>query len=43
MFLAPGGACRYEITCSEYMKGKVREVGVIRGVGLGIRRIVSCR
>lgn len=43
MFLAPGGACRYEITCSEYMKIKIREIGVTRGVWEGVRRIASCR
>lgn len=43
MFLAPGGSCRFEVSCSEYMKIKIREVGAIRGIGLGIRRIISCR
>lgn len=43
MFLAPFGACRYEITCSEFTKIKIRELGVVRGIGLGIRRILSCR
>jgi len=43
MVLAPGGACRYEVSCSEYTKVKIREFGVVRGVGLGIRRIISCR
>ncbi|MBI2593977.1 membrane protein insertion efficiency factor YidD [Candidatus Daviesbacteria bacterium] len=43
MFLAPGGACKYEITCSEFTKNKIKELGVARGVKLGIRRIASCR
>lgn len=43
MFLAPGGACKYELTCSEFTKTKIRELGVIRGVGLGVRRVFSCR
>lgn len=42
-FLAPGGACRYPIRCSEYTKIKIREMGVIRGVWEGIKRIISCR
>lgn len=40
---APGGACKYEISCSEYMIRQIREVGVIRGVYLGVKRIISCR
>lgn len=43
MFLAPGGACRYEVSCSEYMKIKIGEAGVLRGVVLGVKRIISCR
>lgn len=43
MFLAPFGACKYEITCSEFTKIKIRELGVAPGIGLGIRRILSCR
>ncbi|OGE33168.1 hypothetical protein A3E66_04160 [Candidatus Daviesbacteria bacterium RIFCSPHIGHO2_12_FULL_37_16] len=43
MFLAPGGACRYPVSCSEYTKRAIREFGVIRGSFLGIRRIISCR
>lgn len=42
-FLAPGGACRYPVRCSEYTKIKIREKGVIRGVWLGFKRIISCR
>lgn len=43
IFLAPGGACKYEVSCSEFTRIKIREVGVIKGVGLGIRRILTCR
>ena len=39
----PGGACRYEVSCSEYVKQKIEEVGVIRGVWLGLKRIWSCK
>lgn len=41
--LAPGGACKYPVSCSEYTKRAIREFGVIRGIGMGIRRIISCR
>lgn len=40
---APGGSCRYEVSCSEYTKRAVRDYGVIRGISMGIKRIWSCR
>jgi len=43
MFLAPGGACKYETSCSEFTKIKIQELGVISGIREGIRRIISCR
>lgn len=39
----PGGACKYNPTCSEYTKQKIREFGVFRGSWLGLKRIWSCR
>jgi putative membrane protein insertion efficiency factor len=35
-------ACRYEPTCSEYMRQAVERYGVLRGVGKGIRRLLRC-
>ncbi len=43
MVLAPGGACRYEVSCSEYTKRAIIKEGAIRGFFLGIKRIISCR
>lgn len=40
---APGGACKYSVSCSEYTKEKIREFGVFRGIWLGLKRIWSCR
>lgn len=40
---APGGACRYNPTCSEYAKQQIREFGAFRGIWLGLKRIWSCR
>ncbi|OGE64453.1 hypothetical protein A3I48_03415 [Candidatus Daviesbacteria bacterium RIFCSPLOWO2_02_FULL_36_7] len=40
---APGGACRYNPSCSEYAKRMIREFGVLQGVWLGIKRIWKCR
>ncbi len=42
-FFAPGGACKYPVSCSEYMKREIGEVGVIRGSWLGLKRIWSCK
>lgn len=42
-FLAPGGACKYNPTCSEYTKQMMLQHGVLKGAGLGFRRILSCR
>lgn len=40
---APGGACRYEVRCSEYMKQSILEYGLIKGIWLGMKRFLSCR
>ncbi len=42
-FLAPGGACRYQPTCSEYTKQMIVKFGALRGIKLGVVRILSCR
>lgn len=40
---APGGACKYSLSCSEYTKEKIRKFGVFQGSLLGLKRIWSCR
>lgn len=42
-FFAPGGACKFEISCSQYSKQMVERYGVIWGIGLSLKRIWSCR
>lgn len=42
-FFAPGGACKYEISCSEYTKRAIVSCGVFKGSLLGLKRIWSCR
>ena len=35
-------ACRFYPTCSEYMLQAVERHGVVRGVGMGLRRLLRC-
>lgn len=35
-------ACRFEPSCSEYMRQAVLKYGVLKGVGLGLRRLARC-
>ena len=42
-YFAPGGACKYTISCSEYTKQAVLEYGILTGLNLGMRRFISCR
>jgi len=42
-FLAPGGACKYKVSCSEYTKIMITKYGALRGIVLGLKRIISCR
>lgn len=36
-------ACRFTPTCSEYTAQSIAKYGVLRGVFMGIRRILRCR
>lgn len=36
-------ACRFIPTCSEYTAQSIAKYGVVRGVYMGIRRILRCR
>jgi len=35
-------ACRFHPTCSEYMKDAIAKHGVLKGIGLGLRRLSRC-
>ncbi|HUA21587.1 MAG TPA: membrane protein insertion efficiency factor YidD [Bryobacteraceae bacterium] len=43
-FLSPWlpSACRFYPTCSEYMCEAVEKHGALRGVGMGILRLLRC-
>ena len=36
------GACRFRPTCSEYMIEAIEKHGIIKGLYLGIKRILRC-
>lgn len=40
---APGGACKFSPSCSEYTQAMVEEKGVIVGLRLGVTRLITCR
>jgi putative membrane protein insertion efficiency factor len=35
-------ACRFNPTCSDYMRDAIQKHGVVKGVGLGLRRLSRC-
>lgn len=40
-FLPP--ACRFEPTCSEYMRQAIEKYGAIKGIWMGLRRLLRCQ
>jgi len=34
--------CRFEPTCSEYLYQAVDKKGVVKGIALGVRRLLRC-
>ena len=46
MFISPlffNGVCKYEVNCSEYTRRMVNKFGILKGAGLGVKRIGSCK
>ncbi len=43
-FISPllGNRCRFYPSCSEYMMTAIKRFGIIKGIGLGIKRIGRC-
>ena len=38
-----GARCRFTPTCSEYAEQAMRERGLVRGLGLGLWRLLRCQ
>ncbi|MEQ1762419.1 MAG: membrane protein insertion efficiency factor YidD [Pyrinomonadaceae bacterium] len=36
-------ACRFEPTCSEYTKQAVEKYGALKGIWMGIKRLLRCQ
>lgn len=41
-YLSKGYYCRFAPTCSEYTYEAVEKYGVVKGLWLGIKRVVRC-
>lgn len=37
-----GQSCRFEETCSQYTKRKIKEEGVVAGIKKGLKRLSAC-
>ena len=43
LVLGASSVCRFDETCSNFTKRKIIEKGVVRGAGLGLKRLISCQ
>ena len=41
-YFAPGGACKHEVTCSQFTKQMIQKYGVGKGLWLGVNRLWRC-
>ena len=42
IFQAIGVHCKYYPSCSEYMKNAIEKYGCVKGIYLGIKRLLRC-
>ncbi|TNL96859.1 membrane protein insertion efficiency factor YidD [Corynebacterium tapiri] len=40
--LKPAATCRFEPTCSAYTLEALQEYGFVRGIGMGVIRLLKC-
>jgi len=38
-----GSRCRYSVSCSDYTKQAINNFGVLKGIKLGLYRLLSCQ
>ncbi|OGV91244.1 membrane protein insertion efficiency factor YidD [Microgenomates group bacterium RIFCSPHIGHO2_01_FULL_45_11] len=38
----PAASCRFQPSCSQYMEQAIISYGILKGIGLGLRRIARC-
>jgi len=43
VLVAGNHGCKFRPTCSEYTISSIQEYGVIRGIKMGLKRVVKCR
>jgi len=41
--LGTSAFCRYDVTCSQYAKKAFQNHGLVKGLNLSIRRLLSCQ
>lgn len=41
--LTPGGACKFDPSCSEYTKQALANYGILAGTKLAVLRILKCK
>ncbi len=42
-YVSRGYHCRFEPSCSEYAVEAVEKYGVVKGLFLGVKRVIRCR
>ena len=42
-YVSRGEHCRFVPSCSEYMYEAIEKYGVVKGLNLGIKRVLKCR
>lgn len=41
-YFSPGLGCRFYPTCSKYTHQAIKKFGIIKGIWMGLKRIIRC-